>query len=165
MAKLGRSDLGMAGLSCVSRRFCKQDHPDAPLMYAISYALGDMEKLDTYLYPVFPPYPDDVLAGGDPGWIWYGEQDIDGSVAIYAEIYDLIAPPEGIWNKYSPQKVRYEIRAALNNLLIKYPNLLSEVDQVIKKFDLIEVETIEGLMPIPRWDGKIPDCFILNESN
>ena len=163
MAKLGRSDLGMAGLSCVSRRFCGQDHPDAPLMYAINYAFGGVERLDTYLYPIFPPYPDDVLSGGDPGWIWYGEQEADGSVAIYAEVYDLIAPPDGIWNQYTTQKVRYEVRAALNNLLVQYPDMLSEVDRVIRKFDLMDVEVVEGLMPIPRWERRVPSCLILNE--
>jgi hypothetical protein len=148
----------------VSRPDCSNGHPDAPLLYAIGCALArGGETLDLCLIGVFPPYPSGVLGGGDPGWLWYHDTDKDGNDVVVVEITDVMAPPNGMWNEYYPDKVRYEIRAALNNTAVKEPEALSEVDRVIRLFNLEQVETPEGLMPIPDWDGKIPSKLIRNK--
>jgi hypothetical protein len=64
--KLGNSQFSLAGSSYVSKPSCANDHPDAPLMYAIGFALAARERLDLYLDGIFPPYPDGSLGGGDP---------------------------------------------------------------------------------------------------
>lgn len=161
MAKVGDSRFGLAGSSPASRPNCTQDHLDAPLMYAIGFALGTAPRLDSYLHSVFPPYPA-ALGGGDPGWLWYHEKKQDGSDVIVVEIFEPVAPPSGIWNEYSPEKLRYEVRAALSNLVMNQPACLGEVDEIIRFFDLIDVATPDGLMPIPRWDGIVPSCRIIN---
>ncbi len=151
-----------AGAVYVSRPMCADGHPDLPLMFAICFALAASgNKLDLFLDAIFPPYPSS-LGGGDPGWMWYRELDELGNDVIVVELNDVVAPPSGAWNKYSLDKVRYEIRATLNNILFHKPIHLKEVNRVIGKFDLMHVKTLAGLMPIPDWDGELPLSLILN---
>lgn len=161
--KLGSSKLSLAGSSCVTRPTCGHDHPDAPLMYAIGCALSAGDRLDSYLNGIFPPFPDDSLGGGDPGWLWYHDVDRLGRDVVVVEIDDVASPPDGMWNEYSMEKVRYEIRAALNNLLFNEPAYLEEVDRVVQKFDLARIDAMPGLHQIPDWDGGLPKSKIVNE--
>ena len=132
-------------------------------MYAIGYALAARARLDLFLDGIFPPYPDGSLGGGDPGWLWYHDFDSSGNDVIVVQIDDVLAPPDGMWNEYCPDKIRYEIRAALNNLLLREPKRLEEVDRVINKFDLLRIEPLPGLVPISDWIGELPKIAILNE--
>ncbi len=162
MAQLGAPRYSLAGQSCVSRPECAHDHPDAPLMYAITCAFGDYEALDRFLKGIFPPYPEGMLSGGDPGWIWYHEKSEDGSDVVVVEIDDIISPPDGMWNEYSPAKIRYEIRAALNNFALQHPARLPHVAHVIEEFGLGDAMDYPGCTPIPTWDGTMPTRRILN---
>lgn len=161
--KLGNSQISLAGSSYVSRPRCANDHPDAPLMHAIGFALAAGDRLDSYLDGIFPPYPDGSLGGGDPGWLWYHDINAAGNDIVVVELDDVVAPPDGIWNEYHPDKIRYEIRAALNNLLLREPARLEEVNGVIDKYDLSRIEPLPGLMPIPGWAREVPKILILNE--
>ncbi|WP_159675518.1 hypothetical protein [Andreprevotia sp. IGB-42] len=160
--KLGDQQYGLLGYSCVSRPRCTQDHPDAPLMYAIGYALDSSAGLDFYLRAIFPPYPENSPGGGDPGWLWYYDKTAGVSGLVTVEIDDVVAPPSGMWNEYSNEKIRYEIRAALNNLVVRSPERLKEVGVVIDQFDLFKVMAFEGLVPIADWDGGLPCGEIIN---
>lgn len=162
MSKLGDGRYGLAGSSCVSRPTCTQDHPDAPLMYAITYALGYGDQIDSYLKGVLPPYPTNSLGGGDPGWLWYHIKSPEGEDLVVVEIDDVVAPPDGIWNEYSEEKVKYEIRAALNNLAIQEPSRLNEVDKVIRRYNLLDVVAPPGLVSMPHWDGLLPNKWMTN---
>lgn len=163
MAITGSSKFSLAGASSVSRPRCAQDHPDAPLMYAIGFALGAGDCLDSYMHGIFPPYSTHSLGGGDPGWLWYHEKKADGKDVVVVEITDVIAPPNGIWNEYSEEKMRYEIRAALSNFALQNPDRLTEVDTTIRKFNLVDIQPVDDLMLIPHWDGTLPQYQILNE--
>lgn len=162
MTRLGNPNYSLAGGSSVSRPTCKHDHPDAPLMFAIGYALGTGERLDSYLNGIFPPYPSNSLGGGDPGWLWYHEHTSDGNHVITVEIDNVMSPPDGMWNDYSPEKIRYEIRAALSNFAVKNPDHLTEVDAVIRKFNLGDAMALPNLMSIPTWTGTLPNFQIYN---
>jgi hypothetical protein len=162
--RLGSSQLSLAGSSYVTRPKCGYDHPDAPLMCAIGFALSAGNRLDSYLNGIFPPFPEGSLGGGDPGWLWYHAVDRSGRDVVVVEIDDIVSPPNGMWNEYPMGKIRYEIRAALNNLLVCEPGCLAEVDRIVKKFDLVRIEPIPELFPIPDWNGSLPNHAILNES-
>ncbi|WP_198346137.1 hypothetical protein [Burkholderia ubonensis] len=161
--KIGNSQLSLAGSSSVTRPRCRHDHPDAPLMYAIGFALAAGDRLDSYLNGILPPFSAESLGGGDPGWLWYHDFDESGHDVVVVEINDVASPPDGMWNEYSLDKVRYEIRAALSNLLLQEPAYLGEVDRVVRKFDLLRIDALPGLAPIPDWDGTLPKSAILNE--
>jgi len=131
-------------------------------MYAIGFALSAGDRLDSYLNGIFPPYSGGSLGGCDPGWLWYHDVDQSGRDVIVVEIDDVASPPNGMWNEYSIEKVRYEIRAALNNLLFMEPAYLGEVDRVVRKFDLVKIDALPRLHPIPDWNGQLPVSVIVN---
>ncbi|WP_457349466.1 hypothetical protein [Roseateles sp. P5_D6] len=163
MAKLGSAQYGLAGYSCVSKPRCTQDDPDAPLMYALGYALGTHNDLGHFLRAIFPPYPNGAPGGGDPGWIWYREKDGSGKDVIVVELDAVIAPSDGVWAIYSEMKIRYEVRAALSNYAIMSPKRLADVNAVIHKYGLVEVENPAGLAMIPAWTGELPAQIVKNE--
>lgn len=163
MGKLGDGSYGLLGYSCVSKPHCTQDDPDAPLMYAIGYALDGHADLGHFLRAVFRPYPEGVPGGGDPGWSWYHEQDERGEDRVIVELDALLAPPDGIWQSYSESKIRYEVRVALDNLAHENPARLSDVDTVVRQYGLEEVHSPEGTARVPRWNGTRPASIIRNE--
>lgn len=82
---------------------------------------------------------------------------------VVVEIDDVASPPEGMWNEYLMEKIRYEIRAALNNLLVKAPAYMGAVDRVARKFNLVRVDAMPGLRKNQNWDGVLPKSTIINE--
>lgn len=162
MTQIGSPQYGLAGYSCVSKPLCTQDDPDAPLMYALGFAIDSHKDLGHFLSAIFPPYPKGVPGGGDPGWLWYHELDGDGHDVVVVTLDDLVAPPEGAWATYLPSKVRYEVRVALSNFAVMWPSRLAEVDAVIREYDLAEVDIPPGLATVPVWDGRLPVQLVTN---
>lgn len=165
MGLLGDGNHRLGGFSCVSKPNCSYDDPDAPLMCALGFALSDLSQLDLYLHSILPPYPEGRLGGGDPGWLWYAEKRADGSYIVTVEIDSIIAPPKGMWNDYSVDKIAYEIRATLENIAITYPSSLNEVDRIVNYFKLQKVKTFNQFQVIPDWTGQMPSVLINNEKN
>jgi hypothetical protein len=153
----------ITGNSPVSRPSIENDHPVAALMHAIPFALSSPEGLDFFLRAIFPPYPKGSPGGGDPGWLWHAELGADGKYKIVVEISDDIAPPNGIYGEYSEDLIRYEIRAALNNLCVKHPERKAEIEKTLNQFNLMDVGTPGGLEPIPSWDIGESVFYILND--
>ncbi|USX18421.1 hypothetical protein NHH82_21435 [Oxalobacteraceae bacterium OTU3REALA1] len=151
------------GSSPVSRPSIGNDHPVAALMHAIRFALGAREGLDYFIRAVLPPYPQGVPGGGDPGWLWYALADANGQHKVVVEVHEDVAPPLGAFGEYAEDVIRYEIRAALNNLCVKFPQRKVEIEAILKRFCLNGVMLLAGLEPIPSWDSETPPPYILND--
>jgi hypothetical protein len=132
-------------------------------MHALPLALSAPEGLDYFVRAILPPYPEGMPGGGDPGWLWYAIEEENGDRKVVVEVYEDIVSPNGALGEYSESMIRYELRAAFNNLCVKFPMRKMEIQRTILRFGLLEVETPDGLEPIPSWSETEPPPYILND--
>jgi hypothetical protein len=140
----------------------QNNHPDAPLMYALGFALDHNHGTDHFLRGIFPPFSVGLPGGGDPGWVWYHNFNSVGDDVIVVEVDSTMAPPDGIWNEYNMEKIRYEVRVALGNFVYISPFHLNEVDLVIRKYDLLSVVAPTGCLKVSDWICEVPKKRIIN---